>query len=106
MLVGDDSLFIMFGKSTNGSFADGFLILNTTSWVISDYYPGLNAAAGSSDGTDTDDDDDDDAATGGDGGGGLSGGAIAGVVVGVVVGVSCIAITMHRMRLTMGYRLG
>ncbi|KAJ8660518.1 hypothetical protein O0I10_003564 [Lichtheimia ornata] len=91
VLVGDDSLFIMFGKSTNGSFADGFLILNTTSWVISDYYPGLNAAAGSSDGTDTDDDDDDDAATGGDGGGGLSGGAIAGVVVGVVVGVGLIA---------------
>lgn len=93
----------MFGKSTNGSFADGFLILNTTSWVISDYYPGLNAAAGSSDGTDTDDDDDDDAtaATGGDGSGGLSGGAIAGVVVGVVVGVSCITIIIHLVRLTM-----
>lgn len=92
----------MFGKSTNGSFADGFLILNTTSWVISDYYPGLNAAAGSSDGTDTDDDDDDDSATtGGEGGSGLSGGAIAGVVVGVVVGVSCITIILHLVRLTM-----
>lgn len=93
MLVGNDSLFIMFGKTSNSSFADGFLILNTTSWIISNYYPGLDAAVGSSDGSDTNSGtpgSNSDNGSGGGSGGGLSGGAIAGVVVGVVVGVGLI----------------
>lgn len=106
MLVGNDSLFIMFGKTSNSSFADGFLILNTTSWVISNYYPGLDAAVGSSDGSDTNGgtpgSNSDNGSDGGSGDG-LSGGAIAGIVVGVVVGVS---IFMHLNLVKLTYDIG
>lgn len=77
--VSNNSVFILFGRTTNSDNAEGYLILDTNSWTLVDIFDGVKSP-GDAQGMDGE--------TLGEGGDSLSGGAIAGIVVGVVVGVS------------------
>ncbi|KAI9320103.1 hypothetical protein BX666DRAFT_2119610 [Dichotomocladium elegans] len=88
VLVGGDSLFVLNGRIDKGELAETFYILNTTSWVLSNSFPGLDEPPTPSgtnyptDNTGKTNRTDHNAANLTT----LSGGAIAGIVIGAIAG--------------------
>ncbi|KAI9323896.1 hypothetical protein BX666DRAFT_128167 [Dichotomocladium elegans] len=86
VLVGEDSLFILQGRVDSGNFASTWLILNTTSWELSNSFPGLSPQPAMA--TNNTEAKAPSEAENSDEHSALSGGAIGGIVVGVVVAVN------------------
>lgn len=82
-MVGNSSVFILFGIDQNGATQSDFHVLNTKAWTWTDTFQGLSPSRSSTDSNGTSHPDN------GDGSGhGASAGTIAGAVVGSVAGVS------------------
>ncbi|CDS11144.1 hypothetical protein LRAMOSA03407 [Lichtheimia ramosa] len=79
--VSNNNVFILFGRTKGTQNAEGYLILDTSTWTLVDSFDGVSSPG---------DAQDMDGQTPGEGSS-LSGGAIAGIVVGVVVGIGLIA---------------
>lgn len=85
--VSNNNVFILFGRTKGTQNAEGYLILDTSTWTLVDSFDGVSSPG---------DAQDMDGQTPGEGSS-LSGGAIAGIVVGVVVGVSIAIIHLYHL---------
>lgn len=89
-MVGNSSLFFLFGMDSNNNAQDDFHILDVSNWTwTSSFSVQLSGNLSS--------DSDNSTATGGEA---LSGGAIAGIVIECIAAVSCLRKAFSRLQLT------
>ncbi|KAI9494537.1 hypothetical protein BDB00DRAFT_871362 [Zychaea mexicana] len=91
VLIGADSLFVLFGIDNNGATRNDFNVLNVTSWTWMDDFQGIAPTPSGSPSDPSSSIVPSSTANDNDDGSGLSGGAIAGAVIGVILGIALIA---------------